>query len=456
MAFSDPNPIKDLQEELTCPICLDNFNEPVSIECGHSFCRPCIVRTWRGIHSNFPCPQCRKTSKWKFLRPNRLVENMVEITNRLLVAKINDVYGKTCKKHQEPVKLYCHDDDQEICLVCRESVFHKTHNVIPLEEATRDFKGHLKEKLQSLKREVDNIVQSKSDEQQKSQNLQCLVGQKRRVLASEFECLRQLLADHERDLNDRLEKMEKTIIQRRNESITRFNEKLAALQKSIADIEKNGLSPSCQKHQPKQELKSTVSRPSHEPQFTNCSVSSTLERLKMYTVSVTLDQKTANPNLFVSGNRKLVRYEEYPRDVIPYPERFDTKPCVLGITGYKIGKRYWEVEVGGGIYWSVGVAKQSVCRKGFFKIDPHGGIWAIGLLGMYADCYYAFTNPDILLYPREHPVRIGVLLNCEEHYISFYNADTMELLHTFASVQSADKLFPFFCVGAMGTEVRLD
>lgn len=37
---------EDFQEELTCAICLDYFEDPVSIECGHNFCRGCLCRTW--------------------------------------------------------------------------------------------------------------------------------------------------------------------------------------------------------------------------------------------------------------------------------------------------------------------------------------------------------------------------------------------------------------------------
>ncbi|CAH2224622.1 E3 ubiquitin- ligase TRIM39-like [Pelobates cultripes] len=460
MAQAKPNPIKDLQDELTCPICLDNFKDPVSIECGHNFCRACISRTWRGIHTQFSCPQCRKVSKWRFFRPNRLVENVVEITNRLLESKINNADKKTCQLHQEPLKLYCLEDQQKICLVCRESIFHKNHNVIPLEESTSEFKGNLKEKIQTLKMEFADLTQRKCEEQEKSQKLQDDVGHKRKMLACEFESLRQLLADNERVLNDRLEKMEKTIIQKRDETISKLDGKLSTLQKLIADLEKNRVPTVSQIPESKQDSNGAVMRPIEGAQFLEQTdlhrMMASRDYMKMFTVSVTFDQKTANFNLSVSGNRKLVRYEEYPKNVMPHPDRFDSKPCVLGLTGYKIGKRYWEVDVGGGIYWSVGVAKQSVCRKGVFKIQPRGGIWAIGLLGMFTDQYYAFTNPDILLNPRIHPVKIGVFLDCDEHFVAFYNADTMEHLHSFYFVQTTDKLYPFFCVGALGTELKLD
>ncbi|XP_037982272.1 E3 ubiquitin-protein ligase TRIM41 isoform X2 [Motacilla alba alba] len=41
-----PDPVETLQEEAICAICLDYFAEPVSIGCGHNFCRGCISRLW--------------------------------------------------------------------------------------------------------------------------------------------------------------------------------------------------------------------------------------------------------------------------------------------------------------------------------------------------------------------------------------------------------------------------
>uniref|UniRef100_A0A8D0L314 RING-type E3 ubiquitin transferase n=1 Tax=Sphenodon punctatus TaxID=8508 RepID=A0A8D0L314_SPHPU len=41
-----PNAVETLQEEAVCAICLDYFTDPVSIGCGHNFCRVCITQLW--------------------------------------------------------------------------------------------------------------------------------------------------------------------------------------------------------------------------------------------------------------------------------------------------------------------------------------------------------------------------------------------------------------------------
>ncbi|XP_041733185.2 E3 ubiquitin-protein ligase rnf168 isoform X2 [Coregonus clupeaformis] len=46
-----------------CPVCLEIFLEPVTLPCGHTFCKPCFLETVD--KSNLCCPLCRKrVSTW--------------------------------------------------------------------------------------------------------------------------------------------------------------------------------------------------------------------------------------------------------------------------------------------------------------------------------------------------------------------------------------------------------
>ncbi|XP_020847587.1 E3 ubiquitin/ISG15 ligase TRIM25 isoform X2 [Phascolarctos cinereus] len=51
--------LQPLADELTCSICLEIFQEPVTTPCGHNFCWPCLDETWTGQSFQFSCPQCR-------------------------------------------------------------------------------------------------------------------------------------------------------------------------------------------------------------------------------------------------------------------------------------------------------------------------------------------------------------------------------------------------------------
>ncbi|KFP01425.1 Nuclear factor 7, brain, partial [Calypte anna] len=36
----------ELEEDLTCAICLCLFSNPVTVPCGHNFCRSCLDLSW--------------------------------------------------------------------------------------------------------------------------------------------------------------------------------------------------------------------------------------------------------------------------------------------------------------------------------------------------------------------------------------------------------------------------
>uniref|UniRef100_A0A8C3SIK6 RING-type domain-containing protein n=1 Tax=Chelydra serpentina TaxID=8475 RepID=A0A8C3SIK6_CHESE len=100
--------LKDVKDQATCSICKDLFRDPVSSECGHSFCRECITQHCKEKEFYNVCPQCRKTFQKINLRPNRELKNIVESIDESsgLQREEEPGGGSKCKKHKEPLKLY--------------------------------------------------------------------------------------------------------------------------------------------------------------------------------------------------------------------------------------------------------------------------------------------------------------------------------------------------------------
>lgn len=139
MAGADP--LETLHVEASCSVCLEYLQDPVIIECGHNFCRRCITRWWADLARDFPCPVCRKTSRHRSLRPNRQLGNMVEAARQLrrgLKRKMGQ--ESRCPAHGQALARFCCDDQAPVCLLCEISHAHRTHRLVPLEEATLEYK----------------------------------------------------------------------------------------------------------------------------------------------------------------------------------------------------------------------------------------------------------------------------------------------------------------------------
>ncbi|XP_077303362.1 uncharacterized protein LOC143923517 [Lithobates pipiens] len=52
----------NMTDALTCCVCMDLYTDPVSLPCGHSYCKGCITRTWQNQHPGAAsCPLCART-----------------------------------------------------------------------------------------------------------------------------------------------------------------------------------------------------------------------------------------------------------------------------------------------------------------------------------------------------------------------------------------------------------
>nr|XP_033779537.1 E3 ubiquitin-protein ligase TRIM39-like [Geotrypetes seraphini] len=159
-------------------------------------------------------------------------------------------------------------------------------------------------------------------------------------------------------------------------------------------------------------------------------------------MDVTLDPKTAHPQIILSDDQKSLELGELKQDLPDSPERFDIEKCVLGCENFTSGRHYWEVEVGNITHWRLGVCKDSVRRKEAFQmLSPEEGYWTMQLwdIGKYS----ALTVPNIPVFSKERPQVLGIFLDYEEGKVSFYNVDNESHLYTFISTITGT-LRPFF------------
>ncbi|XP_074975802.1 butyrophilin subfamily 1 member A1-like [Caretta caretta] len=170
-------------------------------------------------------------------------------------------------------------------------------------------------------------------------------------------------------------------------------------------------------------------------------------------VNVTLDPDTAQSQLVLPEDGKSVRWGDTWQNLPDNPERFDSRACVLGCEGFTAETHCWEVEVGDGELWAVGVARESVRRKGWISLSPEQGIWAVGQCGGQ---FRALTSPEAPLPLSQVPSRIRVCLDCDRWQVTFSDAGDGAPIFTFPPGSiPRERIRPWFWLGVGGSRLSL-
>ncbi|XP_041876239.1 butyrophilin subfamily 3 member A3-like isoform X5 [Corvus kubaryi] len=168
---------------------------------------------------------------------------------------------------------------------------------------------------------------------------------------------------------------------------------------------------------------------------------------------VTLDADTAHPRLEISADGQKVKDTGVIRHVPSNEKRFDSHLFVLAKEGYTSGKHYWEVSVGTRRIWALGIARESVTRKGTLTLCPQNGFWVIACAD--GQDYWAYTNPWTRLIVTGNLSKIGVFLDIPAKQVSFYDVCKARALYTFSIADGSSqegKLIPFFSTGLAAAE----
>ncbi|XP_034645225.1 E3 ubiquitin-protein ligase TRIM7-like [Trachemys scripta elegans] len=281
----------------------------------------------------------------------------------------------------------------------------------------------------------------------------------REKIVAQFKQLHQFLEEEERLW---LGELEKEIVKLQDENITKLSAEISRLSELISEMEGKCQQPASEFLQ---DVRSTLGRymaPSHsQGRCKNIVLKETLKKFQEALVfelqtamNVTLDPDTAHPQLILSEDRKHVRRGNTPQRLPNNPERFDTACCVLTCEGFTSGRHCWEVEMGGGRCWAVGVARESVNRKRGLSFNPKEGIWAVQWL--HGDQYQARTSPETTVSLGRVPSRIRVCLDCDEGQMAFFSVENKAPIFTFPPASfNGERIRPWFCFWDSETQLRL-
>ncbi|XP_044840071.1 tripartite motif-containing protein 10-like [Mauremys mutica] len=257
-AMASGTPVREIQEETNCPICLEYLMDPVTIQCGHNFCRSCISQyceTWEEQDSDpLCCPSCRARIRKGAFQSNYQLANIVE-----KIKQMDFKRGKEnlCERHGKALDLFCEEDGKAMCVVCERSLEHRSHTVLLMDDAAQKYKEKIQAHLKTLREEREKLLGSKVTREEKSPKYMKQIEKKRQQIVADFQQLHQFLEKQEELLLAQLEKLEEEITKIQNENITKVSEEISHLSNLISELEGK-----CQKPASEflQDIRSTLSR----------------------------------------------------------------------------------------------------------------------------------------------------------------------------------------------------
>ncbi|XP_029769032.1 zinc finger protein RFP-like [Terrapene carolina triunguis] len=185
--------VEKLQSAAKCPVCRDYFRAPVSIHCGHSFCRACVSQCWGESETNFACPLCRGTAPHRSQRPNWQLGDLVEG-----VKPLQEPEGdRVLKKHRQPLKWFCEEDQTLVCVLCKRSRAHRTHRVVPVQKAAQKYKKPIQTQVQTWKEKIKDLRFRQSKERRKQKCLESTGAERQKNMLEIMQLLQFMKEDME-------------------------------------------------------------------------------------------------------------------------------------------------------------------------------------------------------------------------------------------------------------------
>ncbi|XP_006752662.1 PREDICTED: tripartite motif-containing protein 34 isoform X1 [Myotis davidii] len=462
----------NMKEKVTCAICLKLLTEPLSLNCGHSFCQACITDNKAseiGPGGESSCPVCGVRYSLGNLWLNQHLANIVERVKEVKLSPEEGQKKDLCLSHGERLRLFCKEDRKAICQLCEWSREHCGHQIFLMEEVVKECQEKLQASLDRLRKEHQEAEKLGSDIREERTSWKNQIQAEKQRIHTEFNQLRSILDSEEQRELQKLEEEETKTLQDLAEAENELVQQSQLLKELISDLEHRSEWSAMELLQDTSGTMKwsevwTLKKPKtiskklkhgfHAPDLSGMlHMFKELTNVQRYWVDMTFNPFNLNLNLNLSeDHRQLASVPIWPIKYYNYG--------VLGSQYFSSGKHYWEIDVSKKTAWILGVyCRKRSCNKKFrrgtnypnaySRFRPENGYWVVRLQNESE--YNAFedsstSDPKVLtLSMAVPPRRVGIFLDYEASTVSFFNVTNHgSLIYKFSKCHFSQVVYPYF------------
>ena len=106
-----PSALIEVEQQLTCPVCLDIYTNPKSLPCLHSFCQHCLegLPVYSQENKYFiKCPTCRTSAELPEPTGPAAFPVAFHINNlKEVYSLMKQEKAMNCSKHDDSLRIFC-------------------------------------------------------------------------------------------------------------------------------------------------------------------------------------------------------------------------------------------------------------------------------------------------------------------------------------------------------------
>ncbi|XP_022057176.1 tripartite motif-containing protein 65 [Acanthochromis polyacanthus] len=232
---------------LTCIICLERFRIPVTIPCGHTFCKNCITIHWDTKSKSDIGPQCpicnEAFSTRPILKRNVSLSVLTEAANStgpscresLMRGSEGARAMLLCDRHKKPLVYYCRQDKMSVCCECGISEC-MNHEKVLLEAERENQELLLERKSKEVGKLIEETQKSINDLAENINQAKVTLQQTSTWVSVKFSTLMKILADKQEVTELFIKAQQETAITEAEARLAELEERSQILRESQGQI----------------------------------------------------------------------------------------------------------------------------------------------------------------------------------------------------------------------------